>query len=236
MTAKTALIVRHVPYEGVAGFREPIERAGYAIDRVDVGTPEFAGVDWLAPDLLVAMGGPMGVYEEAAHPWIADEIAGLATRIAARHPILGVCLGAQLVAAAMGAPVYSAGAREVGFSPLVLSGIGSASPLRHLSGIDVLHWHGDTFDLPADVDHLATSALCANQGFRRGDWLLALQFHAEMGEDPRFGQWLAGSDAYLASAGTDAPRMRADHDRCGPVAVAAGRRMIAEWLAVLNDR
>ena len=232
--AKTALIVRHVPYEGVAGYREPIERAGYVIDRVDVGTPAFAGIDWIAPDLVVAMGGPMGVYERDAHPWIDAEVAGLAARIAARRPTLGVCLGAQLIAAALGARVYQAEVKEVGFGPLSISEAGARSPLHHLEGIDVLHWHGDTFELPDEVEHLAASRLCTNQGFRRGAWLLALQFHAEMGEDPRFEEWLAGGGAYLLAAGTDEGTMREAHDRHGSRAVAAGRAMIGEWLAGLG--
>ena len=80
---KTALIVRHVPYEGVAGFAAPIEAAGYALDGIDVGDPALADVDVIAPDLLVLMGGPMSVYEREAHPWLTCEIAKLAARLEA---------------------------------------------------------------------------------------------------------------------------------------------------------
>jgi GMP synthase (glutamine-hydrolysing) len=232
--AKRALIVRHVPFEGAAGFRLPIEQAGYAFERIDVSDPHFVAVDWLAPDLLLVMGGPMGVYERDAHPWIEREVAGLAQRIAAGRPTLGVCLGSQMIAAALGARVYAGAVKEVGFAPVALSDAGAASPLRHLDGVPVLHWHGDTFDLPAGAQLLAGTDAYANQGFRIGDALLALQFHVEMGEDPRFGEWLRDTD-YIAAAGTTPAALTADHDRLGSRAVTAGRAMLAEWLAALPD-
>jgi GMP synthase (glutamine-hydrolysing) len=227
---KRALIVRHTPFEGAAGFRLPIEQAGYEFHRINVADAEFATLDWLAPDVLLVMGGPMGVYERAAHPWIDGELAGIAARIAARRPTLGVCLGSQMIAAAMGARVYTGAVREVGFAPVTV--IEPTSPLRHVSGVPVLHWHGDTFDLPAGVERLAESQSYPNQAFRLENWLLALQFHPEMGEDPRIEKWL-GDEPYIASAGTDSATVRADHDRLGPAAVAAGRALLAEWLAGL---
>src|SRR5688572_7323143 len=125
---KTALVVRHTPYEGIAGFRAPVEAAGYAIDRIDVTDPAFPTADFVTPDLLVMMGGPMGVHEGATYPWIAHELERLAERIAADRPTLGVCLGSQMIAAAMGAEVYPGPVREVGFAPLMIGPAGMASP------------------------------------------------------------------------------------------------------------
>lgn len=230
---KSALVIRHVVHEGIAGYREPIEAAGYEVARVPACTTDFATLDVLTPDLLVVMGGPMGVYETAAHPWLVEEIAAVRTRIDAGKPTLGVCLGSQIVAAAMGADVYPGHAREVGFSSLALTKAGARPPLRHLDGVDVLHWHGDTFDLPDGVALLASSETYAHQAFARGPHLLALQFHAEMGEDPRFNDWIEGGGDYLAGAQVDAAKLIADHDRLGSPAVSAGRAMIAEWLAGL---
>ena len=194
---KRALIVRHTPFEGAAGFRLPIEQAGYGFHRINVSDPAFPAFDWLDPDLVVVMGGPMGVYEREAHPWIDGEIIGLALRIAAGRPTLGVCMGSQLIAAALGAKVYPGPVKEVGFAPITLTGAGNRSPLRHLAGVPLLHWHGDTFDLPPGAERLAETADYANQGFRIGESLLAIQFHPEMGEDPRFAEWLAQlPDAY----------------------------------------
>jgi len=231
---KRALIVRHTPFEGAAGFRLPIEQAGYDFHRINVSDPEFPAFDWLDPDLVVVMGGPMGVYERAAYPWIDGEIIGLALRIAAGRPTLGVCMGSQLIAAALGSKVYPGPVKEVGFAPIALTQAGQKSPLRHLDNVSLLHWHGDTFDLPPGAERLAETDNYANQGFRIGDSLLALQFHPEMGEDPRFGEWLEDVD-YIRAAGSDPATLRAHHDLLGPAAVAAGRAMLAEWLAQLPD-
>ena len=231
---KRALIVRHTSFEGAAGLRQPIEQAGYLFERINVTDPGFAALDWLEPDLVMVMGGPMGVHERATYPWIDGEVTGLALRIAARRPTLGICLGSQMIAAALGSRVYPGEVKEVGFAPVALSERGAKSPLRHLAGVPVLHWHGDTFDLPDGAEPLAATQLYANQAFRIGDALLALQFHPEMGEDSRFAEWLEDRD-YIAAAGADPTILRADHDRLGPAAVAAGRAMLAEWLMQLPD-
>ncbi len=224
---KSALIVRHVPYEGCAGYRAPIEAAGYALDRIDVADPAFATADLTAPDLLIVMGGPMGVYDTAEHTWIPGEIAAIARRLDADRPTLGICLGAQMMAAALGAAVYKGPEYEIGFGPVDLVA-DAASPLSHLAGTQVLHWHGDTFDLPPGTELLATTP-AYRQGFRRGANLLALQFHAEMGEDARFEAWLD----YL-----DCPMRREtltdQYRRLGPAAVRAGQAMIEQWLAGLE--
>lgn len=231
---KRALIIRHVPYEGIAGFREPIEGAGYAVDRVDVTDPLFGSIDLGAPDLLIMMGGPMGVYEQNEHPWIACQLRRLALRLAADRPTLGVCFGAQMIAAALGAEVFPGPVREVGFHPVEILPAGRAGPLAHLVAVPILHWHGDTFTLPEGVELLASSHLYEHQAFRRGQNLLAMQFHAEMGEDERFHHWLEAWPEAATEARSDTASLRAAHDEFGPRAVAAGRAMMAEWLAGLN--
>jgi GMP synthase (glutamine-hydrolysing) len=231
---KRALIIRHVPYEGVAGYREPVEQAGYLLDRIDVTDPSFSSVDLCGPDLLIMMGGPMGVYEQDQHPWISCQLRRLRLRLQADRPTLGVCFGAQMMAAALGADVFAGPAKEVGFHPVTLNSAGAASPLAHLDAVPVLHWHGDTFTLPDNVELLGSSHLYDHQAFRRGPNLLALQFHAEMGEDPRFHHWVEQSPDSIIEAGSDQASLNAAHDVLGPVAVAAGRRMIAQWLGELR--
>jgi len=181
------------------------------------------------------MGGPMGVYEHDLHPWIPLQIAKLAARLEQDLPTLGVCLGSQMIAAALGAPVYSGGRMELGFAPVTLNPAGAESPLRHLDGVPVLHWHSDTFDLPAGVELLASTENYAHQAFRRGSRLLALQFHAEMGEDPRFEDWLTHFWADLDIAKQCGIALRQDHADHGAAAVAAGRAMIAEWLSGIGN-
>jgi GMP synthase (glutamine-hydrolysing) len=234
MMQKTALVIRHISYEGVAGFRAPIAAAGYRIERIDVTDKAFSTRDLAAPDLLILMGGPMGVYEQGEYPWIPSLIERLASRLEAGRPTLGVCLGAQMMAAALGGTVFAGPASEVGFGPVNLHPPAREGPLRHIAGVPMLHWHGDTFTLPDDVELLASTPLYPHQAFRRGNTILALQFHAEMGLDPRIDTWIAGGGAAMARAGITEARLRADHDLFGPGAVTAGRRMIAEWLAGLD--
>jgi GMP synthase (glutamine-hydrolysing) len=231
---RRALIIRHVPYEGVAGYRQPIEAAGYEVDRIDVTDPGFASLDLREPDLLIMMGGPMGVYEQDRHPWIGCQLRRLETRLAADRPTLGVCFGAQMIAAALGGEVYAGPVKEVGFHPIRIHADARDSPLRHLADVPVLHWHGDTFTLPPGVELLASSHVYAHQAFRRGPNLLALQFHAEMGEDERFHAWIEAWPESIVEAGGDEASLRAAHDQLGPKAVAAGRAMVSQWLAELR--
>lgn len=232
--SRNALIVRHVPYEGIAAFRAPLQAAGYELDRIDVTDPSFARADFITPDLVVLMGGPMGVYDHREHPWIAREIERLEERLDNDRPTIGVCLGAQMIAAALGADVYAAPEKEIGFAPLALTDSGEDSPLRHLAGTPVLHWHGDTFDLPRGTERLASTPLTPNQAFRRGKTVLGLQCHAEMGLDPRIEHWIETSPDSLAALGLDGESIRAQYREHGPRCVLAGQVAIAEWLDELQ--
>lgn len=231
MPRKTALIIRHVPHEGVAGYREPVEDAGYHVDRIDVADPAFSSLDLREPDLLIMMGGPMGVYEQDQHPWIGCQLRRLAQRLEADRPTLGVCFGAQMMAEAMGGKVFAGPHKEVGFHPVQVHA--DDSPLRHVAGVPVLHWHGDTFTLPPNAELLASSHIYDHQAFRRGRNVLALQFHAEMGLDPRFDAWIEQWPEAVEEAGGTLESLRAAHDEHGPVAVEAGRAMIRQWLTEL---
>ncbi len=228
---KRALVIRHVAHEGIAGYRTPVETAGYLIERAAACETDWAALDVISPDLLVVMGGPMGVYEVAAHPWITAEVAAIAHRLAAGRPTLGVCLGAQMMAAALGARVYPGPVREVGFGAVTLTGAGEGSALRHLADVPVLHWHGDTFDLPEGATRLASTPAYANQAFAVGDHALAVQFHAEMGDDARFAAWMEQDAEYIRGAGVEAATLWREHDRLGPAAVRAGQAMLGGWLA-----
>lgn len=234
MPRKSALIIRHVPYEGVAGYRQPIEAAGFEVERIDVTDPDFASLDLRRHDLVIMMGGPMGVYEQDQHPWIACQLRRLRLRLEADLPTLGVCFGAQMIAAALGAEVYAGPVKEVGFHPVTVHDHALDGPLRHLVDVPVLHWHGDTFTRPEGVELIASSHVYDHQAFRRGTNLLVLQFHAEMGEDPRFDAWIEQWPESVVEAGGDEAALRAAHDALGPGAVTAGQAMITEWLAGLR--
>jgi GMP synthase (glutamine-hydrolysing) len=235
MAQRRALVIRHTPWEGIAAVGPPIEAAGYRLEPVDVDDPSFATLDFDNFDLVIPLGGPMGVYQRERYPWIDGEIARLTRRIDAGAPTLGVCFGAQMVAAAMGVEVYRGPTKEVGFAPVALTPEGRASPLRHVDAVPILHWHGDSFALPDGTTLLASTTAYAQQAFARGD-VLALQCHAEMGLDDSFEGWLDGSDNYLAKAGTDAATLRRDYAELGPACAAAGAGLISEWLDGLSRR
>lgn len=232
----TALVIQHEAYESLAGFRDSLDARGYAIETISVRHPDYERLDFLEPDLLVIMGGPMGVYEHAQYPWMNHEIIRVAERILADRPTLGVCLGSQVMAAAMGASVYKGPHNEVGFKPVGLTEAGLRSPLSMIEGVPLLHWHGDTFDLPNNVVLLASTELYPNQAFARGPNILALQFHPEMGEDESFDTWCEKGDPFIAKAGITVETLLEQHERMGPAAVTAGRAMLHQWLAGLDDQ
>jgi GMP synthase (glutamine-hydrolysing) len=232
MTRRT-IVIRHVAFEDPGVFAGPLTNAGYALDQRDAGVDPLPLDALLAADLLLVMGGPIGAYDEALYPFLSDEIAAVAARAAAGRPVLGVCLGAQLIARALGARVYPGPAKEIGWSALSLTEAGRAGPLAALESAPVLHWHGDTFDLPPGAERLASTPLCLNQAFAVGSSVLALQFHPEV--DPQgFERWLIGHAAEIASVpGLSVAGLRADTARLGQAAAAAGRRLMTDWLAGL---
>jgi GMP synthase (glutamine-hydrolysing) len=205
---------------------------GRRVRYVDVGSSRVEVLDALEPSLLVVLGGPLSVYDDAQYPTIAPLAALVKQRIDATLPILGICLGAQFIARALGARVYPAAQVELGWSPLTLTDAGRASPLRHLDGAttSMLHWHGDTFDLPGGAIHLASTPACRHQAFSWGQHVLALQCHPEIRAD-RFEPWLIANAGEIASTpGIDARQLRDDTAQHGPTLEIAARTMFGEWL------
>jgi GMP synthase-like glutamine amidotransferase len=171
--------LQHVPFEDPGNIATWAKARGHRVEvtRLDSGEslPRAAELDW-----LVVMGGPMGVYDDAEHPWLSSERALIAEAVARGKTVLGVCLGAQQLAAALGAAVYPQRVKEIGWFPI--EPIAATGPFAGLfsAPTDVLHFHGDTFDLPAGAVHLARSRACEHQAFAYGERALALQFHLEM--------------------------------------------------------
>lgn len=229
-TLKTAVAIRHIHFEDLGTFEAVLASAGYRIHYYDLGVHELWTLDPPLADLLVVLGGPVGVYETEAYPFLAEERQILEARLAAGRPTLGICLGAQQIAATLGAKVAPTGVREIGFSELTLTDAGRVGPLRHLEGVSVLHWHGDAFQIPERAENLATTALCATQGFALGRNVLGLQFHPEVDACASIERWLVGHAAELASAGVDPRRLREDAVRFGPALRHAARKMLSEWL------
>ncbi|ABL69536.1 glutamine amidotransferase [Paracoccus denitrificans] len=230
---KSALILRHMAFEDLGSFAPVLRDAGYQLQDIEAAVDPLP--DPLEPDLVVVLGGPIGVNGGAAYPCMTEERNWLAMRLAADRPTLGLCLGAQLMAAALGARVAPIAEKEIGFAPLTLTATGRASPLVHLSDIPMLHWHGEGFELPAGAERLAATPACETQGFARGRNILGLQFHPEAGMLPDFERWLIGHSAELAQAGIAPEALRQDARAHGPALRTAGQAMLKQWLRGLDE-
>jgi GMP synthase (glutamine-hydrolysing) len=225
-----ALAIRHVPFEDLGLLGPLLAERSHEVRYVEAPTEDLDRLDPLAPDLLVVLGGPIGVYENDRYPFLDAEVALIARRLAARRATLGICLGSQLIAKALGARVYASGVKEIGWAPVILTAEGRASCLRHLTDVAVLHWHGDTFDLPADATLLASTAACRNQAFSVGRHALGLQFHGEATGRP-LEAWFVGHACEIAAApALSVPQLRADTLRHSHLLEQRGRACFDEWL------
>lgn len=179
-----ALVLSHVRFEDLGSLQPRLEERGFAIETLDAATAEFPLAPEPACDLLIVLGGPIGVYETQAYPFLTGEIDFIRQRLEASRPTLGICLGAQLMAAALGARVYpGSNGAEIGWLPVEFSGSGQPpdwfTPLI-ADNVSLFHWHGDIFDLPDGTKPLARTQLYNNQAFMMGSFALALQFHPEV--------------------------------------------------------
>ncbi len=170
----------HVPFEDLAKIAEWARNQGHHLSRTrfyeNDALPAPSAFDW-----LVVMGGPMNIYEEDRYPWLAREKAFIADAIAHGKLVLGVCLGAQLIADVLGGPVSPNQFKEIGWLPVSLTAAASGSPLFHNlpSEFIAFHWHGDTFQIPPGAILAASSPGCAHQAFAYSDKVVGLQFHLE---------------------------------------------------------
>ena len=172
---------QHVPFEGLGSMEPWLIERGYSIGR----TRLFAGdplPDLNSLDLLIVMGGPMSVNDEATLPWLVDEMAFIRQAIEAGIPVLGVCLGAQLIAKCMGGTISTNPEREIGW--FRCEGISHGDEAFDFpESFEAFHWHGETFSLPDGAIHLARSEACEHQAFQLGERIIGLQFHLETTPD-----------------------------------------------------
>jgi GMP synthase (glutamine-hydrolysing) len=226
------LVLQHIACEPPGVFEDVLADRAHELVRVelDEGEPLPAGT-W---DAIVAMGGPMSVNDEGEHPWLAGEKAAIASHVRAGRPFWGSCLGAQLLASALGARVYAGPAPEVGVLAVELTAAGLDDPVLGVlpAAIDTLQWHGDTFDLPEGAVPLASSPAYPHQAFRVGRAAYAVQFHVEVTE--AMGEEWAGVPAYaeyadrvLGPGGSD--RLLAEFRLSSPLMQQHARDLFERW-------
>ena len=185
MKAPRIHVFQHVPFEDPGCLTEWFNQ-----HQCSVGYTRFYEADFQFPEMdsfdrLVVMGGPMSVTDEALFPWLKDEKMRIKSAIEAGKSVVGICLGAQLIACSLGEKVYPNKLNEIGWFPVFKTENGKASSLLYDFNDEtvVFHWHGDTFDIPRHAKHLFYSKACPNQSFLIGNQVLALQFHLEVTEE-----------------------------------------------------
>jgi GMP synthase (glutamine-hydrolysing) len=233
MTTKqrTALIIIHVAFEDLGSFEAVLIESGFELNYVKAGTDTLSDSEVVDADLLIVMGGPISANDVDDYPFLQQEIDLLRMRMSLNKPTLGVCLGAQLIARAAGAAVYSGKQKEIGWFPITLSAAGKDSALNCLQGksATVLHWHGETFDLPDTAELLASSESYSNQAFSIGN-TLALQFHSEV-TAKGLEQWFIGHTGEISQTdGISVLQLRADTQRYAAGLKSRAQTFLRDWL------
>ena len=188
---KRLLVFQHVPHEILGTFNPLLKEAGFRIRYINFGRTPEAEPNVEKYDGLIILGGPMCVDQTDSHPHLLTEIKAIETAISNNMPVLGICLGAQLIATALGARVQRNPVKEIGWYDVTPSDAGTKDPLfsRFKGTEKIFQWHGDTFDIPHGAEHLASSPECPNQAFRYGERTYGLQFHLEV-DEPLIQRWL----------------------------------------------
>jgi GMP synthase (glutamine-hydrolysing) len=231
---RPVLVVQHVTVEQPGVIGEVLRRRGLVTRLVgpDESVPEDAARDASG---IVVLGGPMGVYEADRHPRLRHEIAMLERAVAAGKPVLGICLGSQLLAAALGARVYRGPRKELGWFDVTLQPAAREDPVLRAAPprFPALHWHGDVFDLPAGGRHLASSEQTEHQAFAHGRaW--GLLFHLEA-PPPQVSAMAHAFPRELAEVGTSSEALMAATHRFAAVAERVGSAVFDRWADLLSS-
>jgi GMP synthase (glutamine-hydrolysing) len=239
---KRLLVFQHVPHEILGTFNPLLKDAGFRIRYVNFGRTPDAQPNMDKYDGLIILGGPMCVDQVDTHPHLATEIAAIRTAIEHHKPVLGICLGAQLIAAALQAKVRKNPVKEIGWYDVSPTSDGERDPLfKAFKGTEkIFQWHGDTFDIPAGAVQLASSPDCANQAYRYGDRTYGLQFHLEV-DEALIHRWLRTAVHIheleeLGDERMNADRIMTDTPHYISNTADLGRRLFGEFIRLFSSK
>lgn len=233
---RSAVALRHVAFEDLGLLAPVMDREGWDVSFCEAAVDDLLHDSIRNANLLIILGGPIGAYEIDTYPFLKAEIALIEHRLSRDMPTLGICLGSQLMARALGSRVYAGPIKEIGWGKVELTSEGIASCLNPLQEADaaVLHWHGDSFDLPEGAQRLASSPHYENQAFAYGRNAMALQFHLEA--DPRqLEEWYVGHAFELAAAKVSVPELRAATSKLANGLAIRANRVFARWLGEIDQ-
>ena len=231
---KNVIAIRHVLYEDLGSFESVLINNGFEIKYLDAGVDDLNIIDENSPKLLFILGAPLGVYDADKYPFLTDEVNIIKNRLDKNLPTFGICLGSQLIAKAMGADVYFGGTKEIGWKPIELTNFGMLSPLEVFEENPfVLHWHGDTFDLPLSAQRLASTDLYSNQAFRSGENVMAVQFHPEVSR-LNLERWFIGHLLSMKSANISVQKLREDTLKYADTQEKIAQSFLQNWLDELT--
>ncbi len=228
---RSAVALRHVAFAGLGLLAPVMEREGLDVSFCEAAVDDRLHDSIRNANLLVILGGPIGAYETDIYPFLKSELALIEHRLSRDLPTLGICLGSQLMARALGSRVYDGPVQEIGWGKVKLTSEGMSSCLNPLAETEatVLHWHGDSFDLPEGAQRLASNTQYENQAFAYGRNALALQFHLEA--DPRqLEEWYVGHAVELAAAKISVAELRAATSKLASGLAPRANHVFARWL------
>jgi GMP synthase (glutamine-hydrolysing) len=232
---RSAVALRHVAFEDLGLLAPIMDRYGWDVSFCEAAVDDLGHRSIRNADLIIVLGGPIGAYETDAYPFLIDEIALLEYRLSRDLPTLGICLGSQLIAKALGSRVFKGHIKEIGWGTVGLTKEGASSYLGALRDDDaaVLHWHGDSFDLPSGASRLASNQNYENQAFAYGHNALALQFHLEA-EPRQLEEWYVGHAVELAAEGISVTALRAQTLKHKNGLASRAERVFGHWLRQLS--